>query len=94
VSAHFRSLGARPRDLLRLVVGQGTAVVGVGIIVGVAAALAAGKLVEALLYGITPHDPLALLGSAGFLLAVGLGASLLPAWRASRVDPALVLRDE
>jgi predicted permease len=88
------ALGAQPGDLLRLVVGHGTAVVGIGIIVGVAAALVTGELVESLLYGITPRDPLALAVSAGFLLAVGLGASLFPAWRASRVDPALVLRDE
>jgi putative ABC transport system permease protein len=88
------ALGARPVDLVRLVVGQGTAVVALGVVLGVVAALAAGRLVASQLYGVTPRDPAALAASASFLLVVGAMASLFPAWRASRVDPARVLRDD
>jgi hypothetical protein len=88
------ALGAQPADLLRLVLAQGSAVVAAGAVVGVIVALAAGKLVAALLYGVTPRDPIALSAGAAFLVTLGVAASLIPAWRASRVDPARVLREE
>jgi putative ABC transport system permease protein len=86
------ALGARIGDVLRLVIGEGVRVVAVGVVVGVALALAAGKLVASLLYGVEPHDPLTMLLVGVVLLSVAAVAALLPAWRASRVDPVTALR--
>lgn len=88
------ALGAKLRDVLRLVVGEGVRVVALGAALGVAAALALGRLVESLLYGVTPRDPWAMAVAAAALLATGALASLVPAWRAGRVDPSQVLRQE
>ena len=78
----------------RLVVTKATLVVAVGVALGIVAALASGKFVASLLYGVSPRDPSAMLVAAATLLVVGVAASLGPAWRASRVDPATVLREE
>lgn len=88
------ALGARTSDLLRLVVAKAVVVVAVGVALGILGALASGQYVASLLYGVTPHDPVAMLIAATTLLIVGVVASLGPAWRASRVDAALVLREE
>jgi hypothetical protein len=88
------ALGAHTPDLVRHVVGQGTRVVAAGVIVGLIAAVAAGKLVASMLYGVSARDPGSLVLSAAVLLSVAGVASLVPAWRASRVDPVLVLREE
>jgi ABC-type antimicrobial peptide transport system permease subunit len=66
----------------------------VGIVIGVVLALAAGRLVSALLYGIAPGDPGVLLLVSGTLLGVAALAALVPAWRATRVDPLMALRAE
>jgi ABC-type antimicrobial peptide transport system permease subunit len=86
------ALGARVADLLELVVGESFKVVAIGIVIGVLASLALGKLVASLLYGLSPRDPLVVAGSALVLCAIGIGASLIPAWRAARVDPVTALR--
>jgi ABC-type antimicrobial peptide transport system permease subunit len=86
------ALGARARDVLSLVVGEGSRTVAIGVVLGLVAALAAGRLVAALLYGVTPHDPPVLAGAALVLMAVGAAASLVPSWRAARVDPVIALR--
>jgi predicted permease len=88
------ALGARTTDLVRHVVGQGTRVVSVGVVVGLLASLAAGKLVASLLYGVTPRDPASMGVAAVVLLSVAWLASLLPALRVSRVDPVAVLRED
>jgi putative ABC transport system permease protein len=88
------ALGAQRRDVLRLVVGQGMRPVGVGVLIGGAAAVAMGKLLRGLLYGVTPADPATLVGAALFLGLVSLIACVLPARRAVRVDPVLALRSE
>lgn len=88
------ALGAGLRAILRLVVGEGLQVVAVGVAVGLAAALALGRLVESLLYGVSPNDPRALATAAALLLLTGALASLVPGWRAGRVDPARTLREE
>jgi ABC-type antimicrobial peptide transport system permease subunit len=88
------ALGARIGDVLRQVVGEGLRTVAVGVVVGVALALAAGRLVAALLYGVSPADPLVLALVPGILLGVSALAALVPAWRASRVDPVTALRTE
>jgi predicted permease len=86
------ALGARVGDVIRLVVGQGVRTVAIGVAIGVLLSLAAGKLIASLLYGVSPRDPLALAVVVVVLLATGALAALMPAWRASRVDPVGALR--
>src|SRR5262249_17277699 len=86
------ALGARAADVLRLVVGGGLRVVAAGVALGAILALAAGRLIATLLYGVTPHDPLVLGAVAVILLGVAVAAAAFPAWRASRVDPVESLR--
>jgi ABC-type antimicrobial peptide transport system permease subunit len=86
------ALGARTVDVVRMVIVEGMTPTLAGIGAGVVAALAAGRLVEKLLFGVSAHDPLTLSAVAAGLALVALAASLIPAWRASRVDPLTVLR--
>ena len=88
------ALGATARDVIVHVLGSGLRTVFIGIAVGVGLALAAGRLVASLLYGVKPDDPRALIASAGILLVISTVATLAPAWRASRVDPVEALRAE
>jgi ABC-type antimicrobial peptide transport system permease subunit len=76
---------------VRLVVMEGMTPALVGIAAGVVAAVGAGTLLEKLVYGVSATDPLTLAGVAGALAIVALIASLVPAYRASRVDPVTVL---
>jgi predicted permease len=86
------ALGARVQDIARLVVGGGLQVIGIGILVGVGLAYAGGKLVGSLLYGISPRDPLVMTMAALILGLIGVAACMIPALRASRVDPVASLR--
>jgi putative ABC transport system permease protein len=88
------ALGAQPTDVLRLIVLQSLTWVGVGLAVGVAAALAASRLVASLLYEVQPTDPIVLALSTAALATVALIASLVPARRAVRIDPLQALRCE
>lgn len=88
------ALGASVRDVLTLVVSGGLKVVAPGIALGIALALASGKVIAALLYGVTPGDPGVILLVAALILVVAAVATLVPAWRASRVDPVEALRAE
>ncbi|HEX9705465.1 MAG TPA: ADOP family duplicated permease, partial [Gemmatimonadales bacterium] len=88
------ALGAQRDDVMRLVVGQGVRVAGLGIVVGAALALLGGRAVAALLYGVAPHDPPVLGAACLVLLAVAALASWLPARRAARVDPMVALRTD
>jgi predicted permease len=88
------ALGARTADLMRLVLGEGIRMTVLGILLGSVAALAVGRLVASLLFGVPAHDPLTFGFVAVVLLAVAVVACLLPAFRASRVDPNQVLRAE
>ena len=88
------ALGLTPARVVRQVVGHGTALVGLGIAVGVVAALVLARSLASLLYGVGAADPLALVAATLALLAVGVLAAFVPAYRASRVDPALVLREQ
>jgi ABC-type antimicrobial peptide transport system permease subunit len=88
------SLGAEPRHVLGLVMRHGLLLTAGGLAIGIAAALALGRAVAALLYGVTPNDPPTLLAGAFFLTAVSLLASYLPARRALRLDPLRALRAE
>jgi len=88
------ALGARPRDVLNLVVGRGLRLAGLGVAIGLAASLVLTRLMQGVLYGVTPTDPLTFGGVAVTLLAVAAFASWLPARRATRVDPLVALRAE
>jgi ABC-type antimicrobial peptide transport system permease subunit len=88
------ALGATPRDIRRLVLSSGTAVVAAGLAAGVATALAVMRLLSSLLYEVSPRDPLALSAAAVALGAVALAAHWIPARRAARVAPLEALREE
>ena len=88
------ALGARPGRVLRMVLGESLAVVALGLAVGIPAALACGRLVSSLLYGVEPYDLLTIAGAAAVMLAVALAASYLPARRAALLDPWAALRQE
>jgi putative ABC transport system permease protein len=87
------ALGAAPAGVIRLVLARVTWLIGAGVIVGAGVSLWASKFVASLLYGLEPRDPVTLVGAAVTLAAVGGVAGWLPAWRASRIDPAEVLRE-
>jgi predicted permease len=86
------ALGARPGDVLRLVVWDGLRLVVPGLLAGVAVALAASRAVSGMLILVSPHDPPTFAAAVGFLGLVALAASYLPALRATRVDPMTALR--
>ena len=88
------ALGAQFGDVIRHVMGDGLRMVGVGVAVGVVLSLVSGRLVAALLYGITPRDPGALALVVATLLGVAMIAALVPAGRASRVDPVTALHND
>jgi predicted permease len=87
------ALGAAPAGVVRLVLSRVSTLVGAGVAAGAAISLAASTLLGSLLYGVEPRDPLTLGGAALTLAVVGGLAAWLPAYRASRVDPAEVLRE-
>ena len=89
-----RALGARTSDVLRLVIVEGMSPVLIGVAAGTIAALAAAKLMRTLVFGVSASDPLTLAAVAAVLALVALMASLVPAYRALRLDPVKVLRAE
>jgi predicted permease len=88
------ALGAAGRGIVTLVVGQGMRVAGAGLALGLVGALAVSRVLESLLYGITPRDPGTYVGVAAVLTFVAALASFVPARRATRVDPVEVLKTE
>jgi len=88
------ALGARPRQVCGVVIGHGMLLAGLGAIVGVAGSLALTRLLESQLYGVTPTDALTLGGVTTLLLFVAMVACVIPARRATRVDPMVALRYE
>jgi putative ABC transport system permease protein len=88
------ALGARPRDVLSLVVRQGMTLAVLGIAIGIVGAFAATRLLASMLYGVAPTDPATFTGVAALLAAVALLACWLPARRAAHVDPTVALRAE
>lgn len=88
------ALGATPSHLRGLVLRQGAVMAGAGVVLGLAVALAGGRLLRSLLFGVNPADPLALAGAAATLVGVALAAAYIPARRATRADALAVLRED
>jgi putative ABC transport system permease protein len=88
------ALGASAGNLLRLVLTSGMALAGAGLTVGFAASLVVTRLMSNLLFGVSPRDPITLVVVAALLGSVALIACLVPAWRATKVDPVVALRYE
>jgi putative ABC transport system permease protein len=88
------ALGAQPRDVMRMILAQGTALAGMGLVIGIAVSFVVTRLMASLLYGVSASDPLAFLAGAIVLLLVALVACYIPARRATRVDPLVALRYE
>jgi putative ABC transport system permease protein len=87
------ALGARREGVLRLVVQEGMTLVGAGVVVGLAGAFAVGRLLRSLLFDVGAADPATFAAVPAVLVLVGLAAVLVPALRATRVDPAVALRE-
>jgi ABC-type antimicrobial peptide transport system permease subunit len=88
------ALGAKPSNVVRLVMREGLAFPAGGLILGAAASLAATRVLQSSLYEISPLEPRVFVGTATLLLIVAIAACLVPAWRATRVDPMVALRAE
>lgn len=88
------ALGAEPASVMAMVHRQGLALAGGGVLIGIVVSLAATRFLRSLLYGVSPGDPVTLAGVATVLLLTALVATHLPARRAMRADPLVVLREE
>ena len=88
------ALGAERAHVLRMVLGMGSRLVGLGLAIGLVASLAATRVLSSQLWGVAPHDPLTLAAVVVVVAAAGTAACLFPARRATRVDPMIALRYE
>ncbi|HLE64288.1 MAG TPA: ABC transporter permease [Pyrinomonadaceae bacterium] len=88
------ALGAQRSDVFKMIISHGMILVGVGLALGVAAAIASSRLIEALLFGIAPTHHLTFVAASGVLLIIAMLACYLPARRATKVDPLVALRYE
>ena len=88
------ALGAARSNVLTQIMKQGLQVAALGIAIGLAGALAVNRLIASLLFGVRPTDTATIAFVVATITAVAVVASWLPAWRASRVDPNIVLRDQ
>jgi len=88
------TLGARPGNIIRLVVRQGMELAVIGIAVGLAGAAGLTRVMASLLYGVTTTDAITFGAVSALLAAVAFAATIIPAWRATRVDPMVALREE
>ena len=88
------ALGARSKDVMRLVVGEGVRFAFWGLLLGGGVALFAGRWVAPLLFNVSPRDPVVFVGVTATLLVVAIVACSFPAFRAARVDPNRTLRTE
>ncbi len=86
------ALGASPWSVMGLVLGSAAVIAASGLAIGVALALGAARVLNTMVFGVTPLDPLTYAGVVGGVLAATLAAAALPAWRASRIDPLSVIR--
>jgi putative ABC transport system permease protein len=88
------ALGAQSRDVLLMIVKQGSKLIVVGLLIGLAGAFAATRVIASLLFGVTTKDPFTFVAAAVLLAIVALLACYVPAWRATKVDPLKALRYE
>jgi predicted permease len=88
------ALGARPKQVMAQVLRHGLTLAALGLVLGLAAALAAARVLESLLFGVSPRDPFTYAIVAGGVLATALAANLVPARRAASIDPMRALRVE
>jgi len=88
------ALGAESSAVVSLLLTQTSRVAFVGVALGTAASIAVSRVLASLLYEVAPTDPLALALAPAMLMFVALVAALLPAWRATRIDPIMALRDQ
>ena len=87
------ALGALPGDVVRMIVGRALGLSAAGILLGLAAALVLGRFIQAQLFGVTTFDPVTL-GTVALVLGASAAlASFLPAWRATKFDPASAMRE-
>jgi putative ABC transport system permease protein len=88
------ALGANSGDVVSLVVRNVLVMIGIGVIAGLAGAAAMSRVTRSLLFEVSALDPMAFAAAAGAMAVVGLVAALVPAGRATRVDPTMALRSE
>jgi ABC-type antimicrobial peptide transport system permease subunit len=88
------ALGADGADLRKMVIRHGMSLAGLGILIGLAGALALSRLITTMLFGVYPNDPVSFAAIAALLAAIAFLATWLPARRATRIDPLAALRHE
>jgi predicted permease len=88
------ALGARPENIIGLVARQAMLLTGIGIVVGLVGAAGLTRVMNSLLFGVSTTDPLTFAAVPGLLAAVAFAATVIPAWRATQVDPMVALREE
>ena len=88
------ALGARPSSVARMVIGDGMKITAIGIVLGLLGAFAVTRVLESMLYGVQPNDPLTMVAVTAVLAAVALTACAVPALKATRIDPLTALRQE
>jgi putative ABC transport system permease protein len=88
------ALGAQSTDVARLILKQGTRLIGIGLLVGLGGALVVGRIIQARLFQVSTWDPITLVLTGVIIAAVGLAACLIPTRRATKVDPIVALRAE
>jgi ABC-type antimicrobial peptide transport system permease subunit len=88
------SLGAAPVRVLRMVLGDGAVLLGLGLLFGLVGSVLAATLLEGLLFGVPPRDPITMAAVATIMALVGTAACAIPAARAARVSPLLAMRKE
>lgn len=88
------ALGSNRGGVLKMVLGQGVQLAGVGVAIGLIGVFAATRLTASMVYGLSSTEPTTLAGGIVFLIAIGVLGSLFPALRATRIDPTLALREE
>jgi ABC-type antimicrobial peptide transport system permease subunit len=86
------SLGADPGRVQRMILREGGVLLAMGLVMGVAGALFGTRVIDGLLFGVAPHDPITFVGVAAMMAAIGIGACWIPALRAARIDPAITMR--
>ena len=89
-----RALGGQTGDLIRMVLGEGARLAGLGVLFGLVAALFLSRFIQGMLFDVAPSDPLTFAGLAVLVLVIATAATLVPAIRATRVDPVVALRSE